>query len=696
MRRFSFFTLLLAVFALGAQAQLQKPLPSLHVEGRWLADQHGNHVVLHGVMDTPNMYFNGWRWGSPWDGSNTGYNASGATKCLNYFEKLFVGLEEAKCDVFRLHLDPAWTNDPSNTYVYSGSTGQASDASGEADIKKFNPTRLKTFLKSLYFPMAKKAMNHGMYVVVRPPGVCPGSLKVGDYYNDYLMTVWDIFSSNDSVKKYAGQISIELANEPVSLKNAQGQDDPQALHDYFQPIVDKIRANGFTGIIWAPGTGWQANYKSYVAHPIEDSNTGYAVHDYCGWYGCSDDTPDPQQKIRHFHQDVPVVDFAPVIITEVDWSPKKPGTGHYNEHGEWVESNYGTWATGSTSKWGKAYKAMLDHFGNISMTLSGTACLIDIDTLLNKHKVVPAFGGLEEACGKACMDWYADYYQVDWPHADNEEQSPESLVAESLTVPFGSATEVMVGSGAAVQLTATFRDGRQREVTGLADYTNSAPDVVALGYGVLRGLKEGTAQIEASYTDPMGNELQVQFSVRSTYFPFGADYISTSLFGTGTYTEATHTFKPGQWGQMGWEYPAGADMSGYKYLVIKLKKAQNCDAHLNIFTQNSIWSDGYESPGFSSKKQIVIDLQKAKTKNGVKLNTKDIRIVAFWGNGNGTIVVDDIYLTNNDDYTPNGIEPIVNSPAESHDGRYYNLLGQPVSHPQKGLYIRNGRKVMKY
>ena len=205
-----------AAFAMvlsAAFAQGVTPLPTLHVEGRWLVDEHGNHVVLHGVMDTPNMYFNGWRWGSPWDASNrANYDADGAKKCLDYFEKLFKGLEKAKCNVFRLHLDPAWTNDPDTSYVYSGSVGQASDASGEADIKKFNPTRLKTFLTSLYWPLIQKAMNHGMYVVVRPPGVCPGSLKVGDYYNNYLMTVWDTFSKNTNIKKYAGQISIELAN----------------------------------------------------------------------------------------------------------------------------------------------------------------------------------------------------------------------------------------------------------------------------------------------------------------------------------------------------------------------------------------------------------------------------------------------------------------------------------------------------
>lgn len=403
--------------------EMPKPLPTLHVEGKWLVDKHGNHVVLHGVMDTPNMYFNGWRWGSPWDWDNPAdYDRDGAPKCLAYFEKLFKGMEKAKCNVFRLHLDPAWTNEPTKE-----SDGKES---GEADVSRFSERRLKIYLEELYLPLCEKAMNHGMYVVVRPPGVCPGNLKVGDYYNDYLMTVWDIFSQQAFVQKYAGQISIELANEPVNLRNAEGKEDTAALHDFFQPIVDKIRANGFTGIIWAPGTGWQSNYTSYAKHPIEGDNIGYAVHDYAGWYGCSDDTPDPDNKIKQFHKSVPVVDTNPIIITEVDWSPYKEGTGHYNEHGDWVLSNYGTWATASTSKWGKAFKALLDHYGNISMTLSGTGCLFDIDQLLKNGSVVPAFDGEEEACGKACMDWYAEYFNVDYPHPDDEEAGVKTVVAD--------------------------------------------------------------------------------------------------------------------------------------------------------------------------------------------------------------------------------------------------------------------------
>ena len=1209
-----FFAAFLFVASLGAQ--LSKPLPTLHVEGKWLCDSHGNHVVLHGVMDTPSMWFNGYDdedgHHSYWSG---GYNSTGVTNCLAYFEKVFTALEKSNCDVFRLHMDPAWTSDPTDGYVYEGSIGQPEGTDGEANISKFNPNRLKNYLSSLYWPLIQKAINHKLYVVVRPPGVCPGEIKVGDYYNNYLMTVWDIFSSNANIKKNAGQISIELANEPVSLKNAEGQDDPKALHDFFQPIVDKIRENGFSGIIWAPGTGWQANYTSYETYPIEGANIGYAVHDYCGWYDTWDGHHDPQNKINQFKKQVPVVETAPIIITEVDWSPKKEGTGHYNEHGEWVESNWGTWATGSTSKWGKAYKAMLDYYGNISMTLSGTHCLIDIPTLLSTGEVVPAFDGYEEACGKACMDWYAEYYNVDWAHPDfknvtysdqgngkyknplifadfpdpdvirvedtyymisttmhhfpgatilkskdlvnweycaqpleqlstkdrynllNDEnayaagmwacsmtwhdgkfyilingndaggfvlsatdpegkwekkqlsriyydpgmlfdngkvyvacgigniqiceldenfnfirektviqdkdglegshlykigdyyyiyatyggwpsgqtifrsenifgpyeekmliekvinnnpntihqgalvetqtgewwtilqedlgafgrmpnlqpvrwrdgwpiignsgkpyttaqtkpntgscsprttlptndnfrsyplgmqwqwnhnpddgtwslferqgwlrlrpsgtanrltqarnmltqrifalhdkatqpsrgtirldvrnleegdragicilQDPYAAIAVekkndryqlvwwqdtlrvdnsftpsqqtqeieidsviylragitynnsktqfsysldnqtftdlgdqttlkySLTVFVGARfglfcyntgngsngyadfdwfsteasfdedtfypanfdafspemltvekiemaaeeMEVMVGNNKPMKLIATFADGHTEDISAKAEYTADYDGIVVMQGGMVRGLGEGSTNVTATYTDPLGNELQTTINVRSSFFPLAAEYINTSLFSNGSFSynaNGYYIFKTGQYGQIGWEYANGADMSGYKYLVVKLRSAAS-GAHLNIFTTPSIWGDCCATPNFGSKKQIVLDLQTAQytsgDKTGQPLDTQNVRIVSFWAD-NARILVEDMYLTNNDDYTretPDGIEGIEEEIRREPDA-IYDLAGRKVTNSNlpRGIYIIGNKKV---
>ena len=82
-------------------------LPPLHVDGKFLKDNQGNKVVLHGLMDTPSPFFNEHRWGD---------YASDATvdNCKNYFNAIFDVITDkekgANCKLFRLHLDPCWTN----------------------------------------------------------------------------------------------------------------------------------------------------------------------------------------------------------------------------------------------------------------------------------------------------------------------------------------------------------------------------------------------------------------------------------------------------------------------------------------------------------------------------------------------------------------------------------------------------------
>lgn len=410
-------------------------LPPLHVDGNYLKDEQGNKVVLHGVMDTPNAYFNGGRWG--WN-----YDSNGVSACIAYFEKLFTAITDydhgAYCNIFRLHLDPAWTNGTKGSWkVDERETGD-----GEADISKYTGTRLTNYLSSLYVPLAQKAMKNKMYVIMRPPGVCPHTIYVGGSYQKFLLDVWDRVSKNSLVQKYCGQISLELANEPIDVKLANGQSSEKALHDFFQPIVDKIRANGYKGIIWIPGTGYQSNYRDYIKYPITGDNIGYAVHDYAGWYGTSDDSYDTNNAITQFGNQVPVVRTNPIVITEVDWSPqnKSGQIDHYNEFNQPVYKNYGTWATASTSKWGKAYKAILDYYGNVSMTLTGTGDFIDIDDYINKKKVTPAFktamekNGVDpyEACGVACFDWYEKYFQVNYPSLtryQSKQEIPENPFA---------------------------------------------------------------------------------------------------------------------------------------------------------------------------------------------------------------------------------------------------------------------------
>ena len=401
--------LLSLAFALMSMAGLAADnLPALRVQGKNLVDANGKIVVLHGVMDTPNRYFNGNRWGTG------GYNVSDITPCLNYFEKMFTAITDksqgAYCTVFRLHMDPCWTNN------------NAPAGTQENNIQYFSEHRYETFLSRLYVKLVEKALAHGLYVIVRPPGVCPQNIKVGDEYQAYLKKVWKLFASNATIQKNAGQVSIELANEPINVLLADGSKSDKALHDFFQPVVDEIRATGFKGIIWVPGAGYQSQYLNYAKYPITDSedNFSYAVHVYSGWYGnmtdknCNHDT-----FIRNFKSQVPMVETKPIMVTEIDWSPEDPdkkSEGHYNEWGQWTQPNLGSWATASTSKWGLAWKAVHDHFGNIGMTITHPQEYYDIDEYLKTGIVQPGFqnakkhGLFEECCGYACMNWYKEWY----------------------------------------------------------------------------------------------------------------------------------------------------------------------------------------------------------------------------------------------------------------------------------------------
>lgn len=420
------FACLCMMASMSASAQVKAyDLQPLHVDGNHLKDPYGNKVVLHGVMDTPSPYFNGYRWGGSASDSNIG-------SCVTYFNKLFTAITDhesgAYCNIFRLHLDPCWTNGSENAWPVDAREVQYNDKGevdqGECNFSRYTGARLTKYMRSLYWKIANQGLKHGLYIIMRPPGVCPHNIYVGGSYQKFLLDVWDRVTKNDSVLKYYGQVGIELANEPINVYMNDGSSSDKALHDFFQPIVDKIRANGFKGVIWVPGTGYQSNYRSYAKYPITGDQIGYAVHNYAGWYNNSDSHCVPSEAIAEFVASVPVLRTNPIVITEVDWSPQNSDNiKNYNEMGQPVYGNFGTWATASTSKWGKAYKAILDEFGNISMTLTGTGDFIDIDQYINNHKVVPAFKdkmeaqGLDpyEACGVACFRWYEAYYQVDYP-----------------------------------------------------------------------------------------------------------------------------------------------------------------------------------------------------------------------------------------------------------------------------------------
>ena len=382
-------------------------LQALHVEGRYLCTPDGTPINLHGFGQTYSPWFNeqgrGWGWS---------YNTD---DCLRYNQGLIDKILEAGWEMrwLRLHMDPYWSNEPGVS------------TNGESDISAFSLTRFKKYLDEVFVPMTEYATSHGLYVVMRPPGVCPKELFIGGEYQKYLLTVWGVVASHEKLRNNPA-VMFELANEPVNIMGtngtigSSGDAHAEACSQFFQAIVDSIRSCGADNILWVPGLGYQSQYAGYVKYPIQGDNIGYAVHCYPGWYGSDSesDTGSAEQGVvtkgagyLEFQsgwnaQVAPIAEIAPILITEMDWAPQK-----YNA--SWGKATTGT--AGGVG-FGANFRYIMDRTGNVSwMLFTGPELLAKYDDSVPDGQT---FLTDPEACARPCYRWFKEYADPNWQFED--------------------------------------------------------------------------------------------------------------------------------------------------------------------------------------------------------------------------------------------------------------------------------------
>ena len=380
-------------FFLGYGIAIAQSLSALHVEGQFLVDATGKRVNLHGFAQTFSPWFN--EQGSKWN--NYDVNA-----CLSYNKGMIDGIMAAGWEMtfVRQHMDPYWSNTPGVSVT------------GENDISAFDFNRFKKYLDEVFVPMAEYAIAKGLYVVMRPPGVCPEKISVGDAYQQYLIKVWEYVAQHPKLKDN-GAVLFELANEPVGIYYNNGtRAGDKEMTEYFQAIVDVMR-NHCNNILLIPGLGWQSQYAGYAQYPIAGNNIGYAVHCYPGWYNGGHGDNDVEVNYKDFKrgwetQIGPVAEMAPVVVTEMDWAPSKYGSS-------WGKSNTGV--AGGLG-FGANFRRIADETCNVSWLL------FTGQELLAQYKDDAPDGNTfltdPEACPRPCYRWFKEYATQEYSDMIND------------------------------------------------------------------------------------------------------------------------------------------------------------------------------------------------------------------------------------------------------------------------------------
>ena len=173
-------------------------------------------------------------------------------------------------------------------------------------------------------------------------------------------------------------------------------------------------------------------------------------------------------------------------------------------------------------------------------------------------------------------------------------------------------------------------------------------------------------------------------------FSFESDDITVAS--GATYNESTRTFTATKALLMGWNYSNPVDFSGSKYLVVKLKEPQTANGEVRLMKKNSI---GYRE-AIGDNTTIVIDLHNMVYSNAV-MDPSAVYKVLFRANQAGTIAVEDVFLSSDDQYASlvTSIRNVDSSSSPFH-APLYSLDGRLVRYDalKPGLYIQEGRKVI--
>lgn len=599
-------------------------LPILHTDGRWLCNEAGEHVNLHGFWQTYSPWFNGDAWGE----HNWGdYNVE---ECLAYNKRIIDGVLASgyEMDFMRMHMDSYWSLKRTR---YWGTP--------LAEYQDYDETLFKKYLDEVFVPMMKYIISKGMRVVLMP-GYSNEVLKKGDEFNDVLKSLWTNIASHEFISNNM-DIMFEVVNEPVRIIDANGvegsNDDShnKALTEYMQDMVDHIRKYASENMIWVSGTGYQSCYAGFVKYKIKDHNYGFAVHCYPGWYGSDAEEASAElggawgggfESFRSGWEEQigAAAKVAPIMITEEDWAPKE----YDKSWGKSYTGYAGGYGFGANFKW------LADHTGNVSYI---TFCAPNDLALFSKY-------GDPSKPDNYWNDWRGCPWQIHKWYKDYKEGRVQPETAEELVVGGIYEGKIAMQQGNKRTLIANAINDGGRTVSPImhgAVFTSANSSVAKVEEDMLIAVAPGKTKI---HVEALGISADVDVEV-TAFDPFLMDKLNANIWEKGTWDEKTQTLVTGQYGFGGWQYSPGLDLSNYSRLVCELGDGSDmsCSPSLRMFDGGGYWASAVET-NFVNRTATIEISNDMKKENGNSFDIKNVTIIGIWTLGGKPIEIKKIYL----------------------------------------------------
>ncbi len=607
-------------------------LPNYHAEGKWLVDESGNHVTMHGCYQTQVP----WMTGNAYDAGD-GYNYRNAVKWSG--ENLQAVLDHGwELDYVRLHFD---------TYWFLNRDNENHEKEG---YRFFNERLFREVLENLFVPVMKQCNEKGLRCVIQCGYVAEETLELGDGLHRVVAKIWDIMSSHPFIANNT-DIMFELINEPVTMMCADGSISSQsdaaekALTAYMQNLIDHIRVNSQQNMIWVPGTTWQQHYAGFKKYPIQDHNYGFAAHCYPGWYGSDaiEATSEYGQGsygggyesfLNGFTKELGTASsMAPVIITEMDWAHK----GYDHSWGKSITGEAGGEGFGGN------FKYLVDKCGNISFNVFTWPTLLAIYDVSRApiHRDKPQKGDDDgflydpEACNLQCYGWYKMYRAG--------KQCPDNISEIKLG---GMAADGFTLDGKRFVIVNAFDDKKiiyplQRDFSIIS----ADSEIVKVDGQTLIPGKSGTTTITIKACG-----LTREYKVTAKPFELDWKSLDPNIWQKGKWDASTRTLQTGVYGFAGFNFSSPLDLSQYNTVTCILD-GDKTDPSVNVefHIYDGAQGDGLIKVSKGAKNAdgnyvLTLNIKKGvKKDNGLDLDPSHITTIGFWSTGEKDIVIKDIY-----------------------------------------------------